>query len=397
MKKDSKDKQALKAQPSQGRITKDAIPLDAVSADLGSAGTRGGSGLSDEQARRAALADLLAGMAHEVANALGAVEGWARLAREKKGESEREEALRRLESSAQITTKLARSMLRIARGDKSAPSELLNLCEIAGSVVKMMAPLAQAKAIRIESYMPPEAWVKGGYADLVSVFWNVLQNAVELGPQGSSIELHMSEADGFIHVEILDEGPGIPESMLPRLFEPYASAKAGGTGLGLSLVKKSVLAHGGVITAENRTRGARFSIKLPSTKPPTPSKRPRRSASVRHGLAGMSVLVVEDDEPLREMVTTGLSLLGARVQGVASAAEARAIDEPVEVAVVDLTLEDLRGDLLVQELRDAGKIKRVIMVSGLSTLPPGVAPDLSERWIRKPYKLEELAEALSHS
>ena len=90
-------------------------------------------------------------------------------------------------------------------------------------------------------------------------------NAVDaLSGGGGEIRLSVERADGRIVVTVDDTGPGVPARILPRLFDPYFSAKSGGTGLGLAIAKKIVEEHGGTITAQNRSGGGlRVRFELP--------------------------------------------------------------------------------------------------------------------------------------
>ncbi len=100
---------------------------------------------------------------------------------------------------------------------------------------------------------------------IARVFSNLIGNAVEaLGSAGGRIAIRLSREDGRVRVAVEDDGPGVPPEILPRLFEPYFSARSGGTGLGLAIVKKIVEEHGGLVSAENRPEGGfRVAFELP--------------------------------------------------------------------------------------------------------------------------------------
>jgi signal transduction histidine kinase len=100
---------------------------------------------------------------------------------------------------------------------------------------------------------------------LARVFSNLVGNAVDaLAGRGGEIRLAARGEGPCILVSIEDTGPGVPPAILPRLFDPYFSAKSGGTGLGLAIVKKIIEEHGGSISARNREGGGfRVSFDLP--------------------------------------------------------------------------------------------------------------------------------------
>ena len=106
-----------------------------------------------------------------------------------------------------------------------------------------------------------------------TVLRNLLENAVKYSlPDSGPVEISFDETDGTVIVRIADDGPGIPQADLPSLFEPFfrvdrsRSKKSGGYGLGLSICKRIMEAHGGGITVENREgrRGACFTLRLPT-------------------------------------------------------------------------------------------------------------------------------------
>jgi nitrogen fixation/metabolism regulation signal transduction histidine kinase len=101
---------------------------------------------------------------------------------------------------------------------------------------------------------------------LTRVVSNLIGNSVEALRDGGEIRARAKRRDGRIEITVEDDGPGVPPASLPRLFDPYFSAKSGGTGLGLAIAKKIVEEHGGTIGAENRDdRGLRVHFDLPAS------------------------------------------------------------------------------------------------------------------------------------
>jgi signal transduction histidine kinase len=102
---------------------------------------------------------------------------------------------------------------------------------------------------------------------MTQVVSNLLDNALRVSPRGSEITLHLSKQNQAIHLSVSDEGPGIPEKLLPTIFERYVQDKdtGGSSDLGLAIVKTLTELHGGLVKAETRPEGgANFSVSLPT-------------------------------------------------------------------------------------------------------------------------------------
>ncbi|HEY6928293.1 MAG TPA: ATP-binding protein, partial [Thermoanaerobaculia bacterium] len=139
------------------------------------------------------------------------------------------------------------------------------------------ADLARLAADSVAAYAgaPGIRWTVDVPADLAAladarlisrVLSNLLGNAVDaLGERGGEIRLAARRQDGRVWITVEDNGPGVSPTILPRLFEPYFSAKSGGTGLGLAIAKKIVEEHGGSISADNQADGGlRVTFDLPA-------------------------------------------------------------------------------------------------------------------------------------
>jgi signal transduction histidine kinase len=138
-----------------------------------------------------------------------------------------------------------------------------------------LADAIEARRQRIEQQVAPDAkHVSGDPAKLHDALHNLLENAVNYGPEGGTIVMRVERHDARIVLSVADEGPGIPEADLPRVFERFyrvdkARARTardpGGTGLGLAIVKHLIALHGGRVSAANRPEGgAIFRIELPA-------------------------------------------------------------------------------------------------------------------------------------
>jgi signal transduction histidine kinase len=131
------------------------------------------------------------------------------------------------------------------------------------------AAFSGAPGVRWAVESEPGALAEADPRLLARVLSNLIGNAVDaLSGSAGRIALSAQRKNGRIIVTVEDTGPGVPERLLPRLFDPYFSAKSGGTGLGLAIAKKIVEEHGGEITAENRREGGfRVRFELPEAAP----------------------------------------------------------------------------------------------------------------------------------
>ncbi len=151
--------------------------------------------------------------------------------------------------------------------------------DVARVLREAAAAFAGAPRIRWSLRADPEAIAEADPRLIARVFANLIGNAVEaLGSSGGEIRLRLAREGERLRATVEDDGPGVRAEILPRLFDPYFSARSGGTGLGLAIVKKIVEEHGGSISAENRREGGfRVTFDLPLSR--TPESAGARSAS----------------------------------------------------------------------------------------------------------------------
>ena len=348
---------------------------------------------------KAAAADLAAGVSHEVANALSAIVGWAQVARERPDKAPPEEALTLIEKSAQVARDATQDLLRMVRHTNHERTRT-DLSAVIRDVVRLLRPEAQSKRVNVHAEVEDSCWVEGKRSQLFSVVWNLAHNAVQIVPAGGEVSIHTRPHGTLIELEVRDNGPGMSEAQKEQAFEPYYTTRSEGTGLGLAIVRGTVESLGGRIRLDTSPgRGANFRIQLPEAGTKRESemvpKPTRISRMVKPEQAERAhVLVVEDDEGVRGLIATTLALSSISSTCVATAAEALACKEPFSAALIDLTLPDERGDILLGQLRKKGLVTRAAIMSGAP--PPADAdPDgHPERWLRKPFDPSDLLVAI---
>jgi len=215
---------------------------------------------------------------------------------------------------------------------------------------------------------------------LHQVLTNLVVNAAQAMPAGGTIEIGASQVvwqgegrpggEPYVRFVVEDTGPGVPDELRPRIFEPFFSTKppGQGSGLGLSVVQGIVEQHQGHICLHSGTLGgARFEVFLPVTDraPDLPSELPRSSPPPAVAVQ-LRVLLVEDEKMVRELTKRILAGEGIEVTEAADAEEGllRAYEAPFDVLLTDVVLPKMSGPELAMRLRERGLVFRCVYMSG---------------------------------
>jgi signal transduction histidine kinase len=357
------------------------------------------SPLAESVQAKAAAADLAAGVSHEVANALSAIVGWAQVARERPDKAPPEEALALIEKSAQVARDATQDLLRMVRHTNHERTRS-DLSSVIRDVVRLLRPEAQNKRVRVQAEVEDSCWVEGKRSQLFSIVWNLAHNAVQMVPAGGEVTIHTRPRGTLIDLEVRDNGPGMSESQKQHAFDPYYTTRAEGTGLGLAIVRGTVESLGGRIRLDTSPgQGSKFRIQLPEAGVKRESemvpKATRISRVMKPEQAGRAhVLVVEDDEGVRGLISMTLALSNVDSTCVGTAAEALASENTFSAALVDLTLPDERGDILLGQLRKKGLVTRAAIMSGAPPPDDADPEGQPERWLRKPFDPSDLLEVV---
>jgi two-component system phosphate regulon sensor histidine kinase PhoR len=222
--------------------------------------------------------DFVANVSHELRTPLTAIRGYVEALLDEPAEpDERRRFLEIIARHSGRMERLVHDLLRLARLDAGQEIVERTPCHVEAvfsAVEAELAPAVRARRQRVETAVAPEArTVDADAAKLHDVLRNLLENAINYSPDGSRIVLSSEGRDGHVLLKVADEGPGIPDPDLPRVFERFyrvdkARARGardpGGTGLGLAIVKHLVGLHGGTVAAANRPEGgAVFTVSLP--------------------------------------------------------------------------------------------------------------------------------------
>ena len=366
---------------------------------------------AEEQGRFAAAGELLGGVAHEVNNPLMAIASHAelRLADAGLGAEHRNE-MQSILRQAQRAAKLLRGLLRFVRaGEKRAAA--VNLNDVVRSAIDLVSYRFLIDEITIEGTLDPALPAVIGDANrLEQVLVNLLGNALDSlraikPPRRLVVDSFVDDTGGRVCVTVTDNGPGVAPDVAQRLFRPFASTKGTrGTGLGLYISRQIVReAEGELDLVKRPDPGAQFMMWLPTTRQPVPSAPavvPQPSppaAGASQSLAGIRVLLVDDEELIRRPMTRFLAGLGADIRE-AEDGEA-AFTRLGEGFGPDVILADLRmprmdgGEFYVLlKARRPALAERVIFLSGDITqlAGRGLAEVPRDRVLVKPVELVEL-------
>jgi PAS domain S-box-containing protein len=327
--------------------------------------------------------EFLATVSHELRTPLTAILGWSRML--ETGGMDSAIAARAIEtirrnakSQAQIIDDIL-DVSRIITGNLYLDLQPIELGPIVEAAINVVRPTAEAKGISIETEVDAQpSMVPGDANRLQQVIWNLLSNAIKFTPTGGAVRISVSHSDSYTEIKVSDNGQGISPSFLPFVFDRFRQADStttrrhGGLGLGLAIVRHLVEIHGGSVLGESPgpEQGATFTVRLPAVKARANhgSSHAQRefdcmNADFTPALAGLHVLVVDDDTDTLEMIAAALAEARAKVTTAKSVDEAlvRISESVPDVIVSDIAMPGEDGYDLIEKVRALdGKQSRII-------------------------------------
>jgi two-component system sensor histidine kinase ChvG len=215
-------------------------------------------------ARLRYISEFAADVAHEFKSPLTSIRGAAELLGE--GAAEDPEArvrfLRNIELDVARLDRLVSRLLELSRIEAS--NEVMTLLDLEALLARVADRAGATEPAVVLRYRAPLRFVRAREADLETAFRNLVDNAARFTPPGESVEIDVEGDAASLRIAVRDHGPGIPEKILPRIFDRFFTTDADrdGTGLGLSIVKAVVEAHGGSV-AVRCSEGTTFTVILP--------------------------------------------------------------------------------------------------------------------------------------
>jgi signal transduction histidine kinase/ActR/RegA family two-component response regulator len=317
----------------------------------------------------------LSTVSHELRTPLNAMLGWATMLREDVlAPEKRATAIETIERNARAQVRLIEDLLDLARilqGKFQLAVGPVEVVPIVESAIESLRPAAEAKGVRLQRMLDSHATIVGDGERLQQITWNLISNAIKFTPRGGRVMVTVRRAASHVELEVSDTGQGIDAAFLPHVFEPFRQAnggisrRAGGLGLGLSIVRSLVELHGGTVSAasEGAGAGSTFTVRVPvaPVRASSPDVREPRSAGEAPAptfdcppaLANLKVLVVDDEKDTRELIAFVLEQCHAVVTMAGDAHEALKLLESAsfDAMISDVGMPDLDGLTMMRRLR----------------------------------------------
>jgi len=364
-----------------------------------------------------------AGIAHDFNNMLTIIQGHAsKLLADEKLPPETKEALTQIYTAGDRAARLTRQLLLTSRKNVMQP-KLLDLREVVGSTSKMLERLV-GETIQLKFKSPKVLpFVHADQSMIEQVVMNLASNARDAMPGGGTLTIEISEtfvgpehaerhpestAGHFVKLEVTDTGSGMDEATRARIFEPFFTTKdvGKGTGLGLATVFNIARQHGGWVEVQSQPDcGSTFTVYLPAN-----SERMLESVSAEAPAAAPAaggnecILIVEDEEMLRELAREILKDAGYRILEATSGREALSVWQrhpgEIDLLLTDMVMpEGVSGVELAEHLVTETPDLKVIFMSGYTS--DNVSSELLQRtnasFIQKPYGTAELTKVVRDS
>ena len=371
--------------------------------------------LEDEllRARKIESVGVLAGgIAHDFNNLLTGIMGNISLAK-LFGEADARvvQRLTEAEHACQRATALTQQLLTFSRG--GAP--VRHTVSIRDLLHESVGFALRGANVHGDVALPEELWLADIDAGQINqVIHNIVLNAVQAMPEGGSVQVRADniavtttsalplQAGRYLKITVRDHGAGIPADVLPHIFDPYFTTKAGGSGLGLATAYAIVTKHDGALTVESAEGvGTTFSIYLPASQDPI--DRAPESADVPLVGSGR-ILVMDDDATIRDLLREMLTRMGYAVESVRNGAEAlvvyhrlRAGGEAVSAVILDITIPGgMGGQETLKRLRAIDPQVKALVSSGYANDPviAHYAQYGFDGVVTKPYTIQQLQKAL---
>jgi PAS domain S-box-containing protein len=363
-----------------------------------------------------ALGQLASGVAHDFNNALAAILGRAQLLRRTAADDSKLagglDIILTAAEDAAATVRRIRSFAHQTPGEGHAEVYVLELLRDAVEITRTRwenDARARGLSYRVTVEGDASLRARGNPSELREVFVNLVVNAIDAMPSGGRLSITCQRRGERLRLLFADTGAGMADEVRARIFEPFFTTKGvHGTGLGLFVSYGIVERHGGHISVDSLPgRGTTFTVELPYSEP-LPEQQPRAlEARDRHGSQGvevderatpLSVLVVDDEEQVRETLAEMIEVLGHRVSRAdgGRAALSALADSDFDLVFTDLSMPEMDGWEVAREVRRRSPRTRIAVVTGYgreAARTQGDAP--ADTVIGKPFDFAQVEDVLT--
>jgi PAS domain S-box-containing protein len=374
----------------------------------------------EEQLRQAqkmeAVGGLAGGVAHDFNNLLTVIVGYSDVAKTARDETELAESIDAIRLAADRASSLTRQLLAFSR-KQVVQLRRLDLNASLANVVSLLERVLRADIdLDVTSAQEPLV-VDADPAQIEQVLLNLVLNSQDAISGRGTISVTtrrvtfsadaaaragIPEGD-YAQLEVADTGCGMDDATADRAFEPFFTTKGpgAGTGLGLATVYGIVQAAGGVTTiASTPGLGTVVTVTLPAMEVELPATAAAPDIAVDEPPLAATVLLVEDEDVVRDLTAAALSRSGYTVLEAASGEDALALVDghvtQLDVLLTDVVMPGMRGPALAERLRDAHPELGVVFMSGYSDVEVDLAAT-GAQWLQKPFRTTELCEAVAQA
>jgi PAS domain S-box-containing protein len=351
------------------------------------------------------ISALAAGIAHDFNNILGAILGYSSFLKSLFNKDDREyKYIDTIEKSAMKGVNLTENLLNLYR--PSPPKfEPINLNDILNEIILLVEK--SFENIIIEKELSPEiSLIEGDRSQIYHAILNLMMNAQEAMEKGGKIKLKTGEKERkeekvskkYVFLSVKDSGHGIPEDIIGKIFDPFFTTKeeGKGTGLGLTMVSNIIKRHNGLIEVFSEVgKGAEFILLFPAVekKELKVETKEREKVKIKEG----SVLVIEDDDEIRELLMDFLETIGLKILSAKNGEEGLKIYKEnvgeISLVILDVHMPGLTGFEVQKELRRIKEDLKILWISGL-VRESRIPLDENSLFLPKPFTIESLSDFL---
>ncbi len=359
------------------------------------------------------IGNLAGGVAHDFNNILTSILGSASIMLRRMDIKDKwRPFVEIIETAAKRGSSLTRQLLTFARRS-TIEIHPIDLHKILEETIQLFERSVNPNIIVKRNLDSRSAVVSGDEGQIQQAFLNILINARDAMPDGGTVTIETDDFDSreertaqgtngaasrkYISIRFIDTGVGMTHDVQQRIFEPFFTTKeqGKGTGLGLSVVYGVVKSHDGYLTVQSETnRGTIFSVFLPQLPETVTLKQRKQSPRIVGG--SESILVVDDEDTVRETITAMLSDLGYVVRSAATGKEALNVlskQRKFDLVLLDMTMPDMSGKAVFEKISRMKKSIRVLVSSGYTdeVLGDDSFANNVAGFIQKPYEIAEIA------